>query len=160
MFFVFIVSIDIAIHAHSFTVIGSVSMRTGSGIACNFATKHVVAVSAHALCIVLCAFMFAICNFSLWPSTFSCLRFLLSFTLSLLTLSYNFLFCLSWWTVILFLLLFLSLRHLIAIMNSKIDRIASLMVNCWLSQKVFTRRLTLDFGRVCYSFGCNRSRTG
>ena len=160
MFFVFVVSIDIAIHAHAFTVVGSVSMRAGSGIAGNFATKHVVTVIAHALCIVLCAFMFAISDFSLWPSTFSCFRLLLSFTLSLLILSHYFFFCFSWWTIALFLLLFLSLRHLIAIMNCKIDRFASLMVNCWLSQKVFTRRLTLDFGRACNSFRCNRCRTG
>lgn len=107
VFFLFVVAIDVAVHAHLLAVVWSVCVWARRGVAGCASAVHMIAVITHALCIVRCSCVRTFGNGQLGPATFSHSRTLLAafFFLSYLlahcfcllfyiTLIYPFLCCL------------------------------------------------------------------
>lgn len=79
--FLLIVSIDITIHAHSFTIIGPVFVWTVSRISSLLTAINMVTMIAHSFCIMLCSFMRTISYLLSCSNTFLILNILFHFLL-------------------------------------------------------------------------------
>ena len=92
VFLLFVVAIDVAVHAHLLAIVWSVCVWTCRGVACCPSAVHMIAVITHALCIMRRCCVRTFGNSQFGPATFSRSRSPLT---ALFFLSYLFAHCFS-----------------------------------------------------------------